>query len=507
MPPAAQGNSLGAFSDPQAKSAVSGNILTIPREMPDNVAVQVAEPGRRPPVAGHPAFSNRDGVFVAGGRAPPLSRRVSKRNCFTRAAFKKSCSTRPMAYAAAMIPDSSLSTRIRRPPSPIRSIRSCGGQARRNGRFWPAAPQLLPGRNFEANFIFPRLLGVQRRAAARCFSTITPLLVRSSDRMLKAALHGEALSGEEIAEITVSYLSQFCLGLPIVSWTSSIEPRSAAALAERCSSEHRFWRWPWPSKWEMTEDDIRTIGLACGLLHDWGMTRDFGEHSQCQPLLDPCGIRRGPEASAVHTRNAGADYRDSAPGSPDLFPSPRTARMAADIHGERRQAEDSSRREHSARRRYFQCADLPPALPPGVDSLRGRRVPRPKRPAEHAVDPHVVRNLLHVISLFPIGSYVVLNDTSMARVIRRNGNHFSAPIVQLVRRADGSRIDAADQTLIVDTAQDQRKIVRAMRTPGRQEISLLARCTASSANPNRLPGGSGDLLATRVSFRAQKDML
>jgi hypothetical protein len=91
---------------------------------------------------------------------------------------------------------------------------------------------------------------------------------------------------------------------------------------------------------------------------------------------------------------------------------------------------------------------------------------------QKSVDPEVVRSLLHVISLFPIGSYVVLSDTSVARVIRRNGNQFSCPLVQLVRRPDGSRIDTAHEMLVVDTAEDDRKIVRAISTPGRQEIAL-----------------------------------
>jgi hypothetical protein len=91
---------------------------------------------------------------------------------------------------------------------------------------------------------------------------------------------------------------------------------------------------------------------------------------------------------------------------------------------------------------------------------------------EKSVDPEVVRSLLHVISLFPIGSYVVLEDNSVARVIRRNGNQFSCPFAQLVRHPDGSRIDTAHEMLIVDTAEDNRKIIRAMATPGRQEIGL-----------------------------------
>lgn len=46
-------------------------------------------------------------------------------------------------------------------------------------------------------------------------------------------------------------------------------------------------------------------------------------------------------------------------------------------------------------------------------------------------DPHVVRALLHTVSLFPIGSYVEINNGSIGKVIRSNREAYSTPIVEL----------------------------------------------------------------------------
>ncbi len=54
---------------------------------------------------------------------------------------------------------------------------------------------------------------------------------------------------------------------------------------------------------------------------------------------------------------------------------------------------------------------------------------------DRAVDPAVVRSLLQVLSLFPLGSFVTLTDGSVGRVLRRNGSHYTSPIVQLMHQS------------------------------------------------------------------------
>jgi HD-GYP domain-containing protein (c-di-GMP phosphodiesterase class II) len=47
-------------------------------------------------------------------------------------------------------------------------------------------------------------------------------------------------------------------------------------------------------------------------------------------------------------------------------------------------------------------------------------------------DARVVRSLLKTLSLFPLGSFVKLNDDRMGRVIRANGANFDRPVIEIV---------------------------------------------------------------------------
>ena len=46
-------------------------------------------------------------------------------------------------------------------------------------------------------------------------------------------------------------------------------------------------------------------------------------------------------------------------------------------------------------------------------------------------DPHSVRSLLQTLSLFPIGSFVKLNDGNPAKVMRTNRENYSMPVVEV----------------------------------------------------------------------------
>lgn len=88
------------------------------------------------------------------------------------------------------------------------------------------------------------------------------------------------------------------------------------------------------------------------------------------------------------------------------------------------------------------------------------------------LDPEVVRNFLKLMTLFPIGSYVTLDDGSVARVLRKNGENYTLPIVQIVEDANGDPVPADRPESIVDLANAAVKIVQALPTPGSDEILL-----------------------------------
>jgi len=98
--------------------------------------------------------------------------------------------------------------------------------------------------------------------------------------------------------------------------------------------------------------------------------------------------------------------------------------------------------------------------------------PRPHRPGflpykamEHIIqgtkqglyDPSAVRGLLHTVSLFPIGSYIQLNDGRHGRVIRANGEAYTSPVIELCT-------PGASQTDHVLNLNDEQglKIVKAL---------------------------------------------
>lgn len=60
-------------------------------------------------------------------------------------------------------------------------------------------------------------------------------------------------------------------------------------------------------------------------------------------------------------------------------------------------------------------------------------------------EPSSVRALLHLISLFPIGSEVLLSDGRRGRVVRSNGANFTRPVVQVEKSGATERIDLAHE--------------------------------------------------------------
>ena len=76
-------------------------------------------------------------------------------------------------------------------------------------------------------------------------------------------------------------------------------------------------------------------------------------------------------------------------------------------------------------------------------------------------DPEVVRGLLQTVSLFPIGSYVRLNDGRTGKVIRASDQFYDRPIIEVVKSGDPSH-----QSGVVNlAAQDEVKITGALARP------------------------------------------
>jgi hypothetical protein len=64
-------------------------------------------------------------------------------------------------------------------------------------------------------------------------------------------------------------------------------------------------------------------------------------------------------------------------------------------------------------------------------------------------DPRPVRALLETVCLFPIGSYVELNDSRVGKVIRSNGQHYDRPVLEVWKRDELTKEPA-----LLDLASD-----------------------------------------------------
>jgi len=69
----------------------------------------------------------------------------------------------------------------------------------------------------------------------------------------------------------------------------------------------------------------------------------------------------------------------------------------------------------------------------------------------------VVRNFLQIMSIYPVGSYVRINNGMVARVIGGNNTQITRPVVQVVSYANG---DPAKQDFIIDLKKEKLLFIR-----------------------------------------------
>ncbi len=287
------------------------------------------------------------------------------------------------------------------------------------------------------------------------------------DELLKAAQRGEPCSGDEIVAVVSRYLIQYCADADCVLEVAS-QAHGLAAVAEQ-SLQTALLAMATAIEMGLGEGGTRSIGLG-GLLHAWGMTGIPEYIRNANRVLTQAEFKEV-QKHPIHTLEM-LQRVSGLPADVSLICYQVREQPNGGGYPRGRRGEEihiGARILHVASAYVAMTSPRPFRLPLTAYAAVECLVRNAK---DKAIDPEVVRSLLHVISLFPIGSYVVLNDASTARVVRHNGPLFGNPLVQLVRFPDGSRIDTARETLLVDTATDDRKIVRAMPTPGRQEIAL-----------------------------------
>jgi HD-GYP domain-containing protein (c-di-GMP phosphodiesterase class II) len=287
------------------------------------------------------------------------------------------------------------------------------------------------------------------------------------DNLMRNALHGRNIDFAQVTRLTANYMADMT-GDMDSSIASMVDTVRQDAISDHCVKMSLLGM---ALGVEMLLDapNVRNLGLS-GLVHDWGMVRVPPEIRNAERMLTPeeryhitkhpmytlrlleklCGIPGVVPVVAyqVHECPNGSGY-------PQGRPRDR-------IHIMARILSVSDRYDALVSPRPFRPALTPYAA---MECLL-------RQAASGDVDPEVVRALLMVQSLFPIGSYVILSDGSTARVLRRNGNKFSHPIVRIVSDAEGKEVPEKSSMAIVDLSAAGLNVVQALPNPGSNAVEL-----------------------------------
>jgi HD-GYP domain-containing protein (c-di-GMP phosphodiesterase class II) len=322
------------------------------------------------------------------------------------------------------------------------------------------------GPAYKQNVVFHgrKAYNLEKHQALRHQRTAT---AESLENMMKETLHGRAVSSSVVNTLAAQYLADLSDDTDSVL-SVAMEISQDASIADHCFKMSMLGT-AIGIELGMDEENCRRLFVA-GLVHDWGMAKvpaDIRNATHVLSAREYFEIKKHP----IYT----AEILDRMPGIPSLV-----SLISYQVH-ERPNGLGYPRGRVG--NHIHLLAKILGAADRFVALTEDRPHRRPLAPyaameclvhLAHSrdVDPEVVRAMLKVMCLFPIGSFVALNDGSVAQVIRRNGDHYATPIVQLVQDADGQSISRDDDSSILDLADSELEIVQALPTPGRDETLL-----------------------------------
>lgn len=282
--------------------------------------------------------------------------------------------------------------------------------------------------------------------------------------LMREAVRGGELNGAWVADTASKSLSELTADMDQVL-SLSVEVQGDQQLAAHCVQMSTLGM-ALAIELGLNSENVCRVGVT-GLVHDWGMLRvpaEIREAPRRLTAIEQLEIRKHPVYSL--------DLLEGSASLPSLVPM-----IAYQVH-EKIDGTGYPRgrveRNIHLFARILHVADVYAAL----------TSPRPWRPAYspyaamcsllsgdnvHGCDPLVIRALLRVKSLFPAGSYVTLTDSSVAQVLRANGDKYTEPIVQLVQDARGRSLHGTSEAVILDLSRSPLGVAEALPTPGRKE--------------------------------------
>ncbi len=302
----------------------------------------------------------------------------------------------------------------------------------------------------------------QRKRLASCFSATKDLL----DDVVQQALAGMFNNTKPLEAATSQYIDELVEDTDSVI-TSSMELAHSPQVTER-GIQVAVLAMAIAIDRGFDEANIREVGL-CGMMHDWG-TFQLTEKM------------RNPRADL--SEKEWAVYAQHPLFTAELLE--KTASLSHEVRLATTQAHENldgsgyprglKKEQIHPFARILQVANAYTTL---TAEMRGRTAYRSydvmvymlHQAKAHRMDEKVMRSLLNVVSLFPIGSHVRLSDGSEAQVIRRSGKDYTLPIVQRVGSDRKIRKDTAHDS-ILDLANCSTRVMTPLNTPGHQEARL-----------------------------------
>ncbi len=218
--------------------------------------------------------------------------------------------------------------------------------------------------------------------------------------------------------------------------------------------------------WDATH--VREVGL-CGLVHDWGMFQ------LAEKLHDPARtLSSSDQAELAQHPLFTAELLEPLP-----FVSPAVRTAATQVHENLDGSGYPLGLQHTEIHPLAHVLHVVDAYITLTAEMHGRPAYLPydvmvyllNQVKAGRMQEQATRAFLNVISLFPIGSHVRLSDGSEARVIRRNAQHYTSPIVQRVGASGSLRIDPAHAS-IIDLATSNLRVMAPLESPDREAVRL-----------------------------------
>jgi HD-GYP domain-containing protein (c-di-GMP phosphodiesterase class II) len=286
-------------------------------------------------------------------------------------------------------------------------------------------------------------------------------------QLMTEALHGNCLDGTCVSMMAAEYLKQMTTDVDN-TLTSTADLMKDESIIAR-SVEVSLLSMALGVELGLDAGNIRDLGMV-GLVHDWGMMKVPAAIRSLPRRLTPLEqveVKKHPIYSLEMLQRVSS--------LPSIVPV-----VAYQVH-ERVNGKGYPRGRRGLSihifARILQVADTYVAL----------TTAKPYRPAlmpyaamecmvrqarEKMICPDAMKAMLKVMGLFPLNSVVQLTDGSVARVLRRNQDHYTQPIVQRLQTAAGEPVDPNDLDQILDLKDNPVQVRQALPTPGKKEVSL-----------------------------------